>query len=86
MAVIIRVLIEPVLMLLCTSHIIFERQDLHRNPFMVLTHPDEKFGPLQVFRIFTVEPRPVLLTDILTLPVHAVGIDDFEQMIHEFLD
>ena len=83
MAVVVGELVQVILVLLGARDVAGKRQHLDADPVAVGPRPDESLRLAQVGGILAVDAGAVLLADVGALPVHAVGVDDLEEVAHQ---
>lgn len=76
-------LVQVVLVLLGARDVAGERQHLDADLVAVGSRSDVGFCFAQVGGILAVDAGAVLLADVDALPVHAVGVDDLEEVAHQ---
>lgn len=68
------------------AHVVGERQRFDDDEFGVVPRGDELSRLLQMRRVVGVHAGAVLLANVRTLSVHAVRVDDLEEIRHQLRD
>lgn len=82
-AIVVGELVQVVLVLLGARDVAGKRQHLDADPVAVGPRPDVGLRLAQVGGVLAVDAGAVLLADVGALPVHAVGVDDLEEVAHQ---
>lgn len=82
-AIVVGELVQVVLVLLGARDVAGKRQHLDADPVAVGPRPHVGLRLAQVGGVLAVNAGAVLLADVGALPVHAVGVDDLEEVAHQ---